>query len=369
MENLCSLLNTDGTKVLITGDSLSYNRYSFDPIFRLESSFCYPGMPSWSTLVLEAIYQNDPFYKFGNDIIINRCKSVVNVLPDCDEPMCMLLRSCTAIIENEEILGFTYSCSTNKIVLYLQKRPDEHSCFFDIYIDGKPCAYNVSTVGDPEKYHGWERFMVVLNVAGDHEHVVQFQNIKCTDTAYITIAGVGSRVVEVYHSGIGSRTVSFFVENFEERVSKYKPDIFIFSTGANDQVLLSQKQFKDGLQKLTDMILECSPDCKMLFIAPGRSSRYDLPDSNDPADIIGKAGNDRFAYLSQYNRILSEHAEKIGADCIDMFKLFENIPVSEWRFDNIHMTKYGNTILAKQVIHTLMPNGYYVEELIDANRR
>jgi len=369
MEDLCSLLNKNGTRVLITGDSLSYNRYDFDPNFRTESSFCYPGMPSWSTLVLEAIYQNDPYYKFGNDISINGCKSVTNILPDCDEPMCMLLHSRTAIIKSREMLSFTYSCPTDKIVLYLQKRPDAHGCLFDIYIDGKPSACNVSTVGNPERYHGWERFMVILNVTGDHEHIIEFQNIRCTGTAYITLAGVGSRGVEVYHSGIGSRTVSYFTENFEERIGKYKPDIFIFPIGANDQMLLSHSQFKNGLQELTDMILECSSNCKMIFIAPGRGLHYEVPDSSDPTDIVGKLGTERFAYFSQYNKILNEHAEKIGAVCIDMLTLFKDIPIPEWRFDNIHLTKYGNTILAKEMIHILMPNGYYVEELIDANRK
>ena len=323
MEKFSSLLSTNGTKVLITGDSLSYNYYDFDPVHKKEASNCYSGMPSWSTLTFEAIYQNDPSYKFGNDISINGCKSLTNMLPNCDEPMCMLLRSRTAIID----------------------------------------------IGEPGRYQGWERFMIVLNVTGSHTHFIQFQNIKCVGKAYITLAGVGSRGVEVYHSGIGSTTVSYFVENFEVRINKYKPDIFIFSIGSNDRALLSPKQFKDNLQKLTNMILECSPDCKFLFIAPGRSLSYDKPGPNDPVDIAGKVGKERSTYLSQYNNIINQHAKKTGAACIDMLTLFNEIPISKWRFENTHLTKYGNTILAKQVIRTLMPNGYYIEELIDADRK
>lgn len=368
MENIYELLNKNGTKVLISGDSLSYNRYDFDPKFRVEASLCYPGMASWSTLVLEAIYQNDPYYIFGDSIAINGCEST-NMLPECEEPMCMLYRSLTAITENGGSLSFNCSCSTDRIVLYLQKRPDTYSCLFDIYVDGRPAASDVSTFGSPEWYHGWERFMIILAVAGTCEHIVEFRNIRCTGTAYITLTGVGSRDVEVYHSGIGNRTVSFFIENFEERIGRYKPDIFIFSIGANDQAYLSQEQFETGLQNLTDMILKCSPKCKIIYIAPGRGQQYDEPDKSYPADIAEKDATGRIAYFSSYNEILNEHAEKTGAICIDMFRLFENIPIPEWRFDNIHLTKHGNTILAKQVIHTLMPNGYYSEELIDANRQ
>lgn len=368
MDNYSSLLNRNGTKVLISGDSLSYNRYDFDPIPRTEAVFCYPGMPSWSTLVLEAIYQNDAFYKFGKDITIEGCKSIINTLPDCDEPMCRLIYSRTAVVENGERLGISCSLPTGTIVLYLQKRPDLHSCLFDIYVDGEPVESDVSTLGNPGRHQGWERFQIILSLTGINEHKIEFRNIRCSGTAFITLAGVGSRYVEVYNSGIGNRTVTYFLENFEERIGRYKPDIFIFSIGANDQIRLSHKQFENGLRKLNDMILQSSPKCKTVFIVPGRGQHYDEPVQYDPADAADKAGSERFDYYIKYNEILHKHAEKIGADCIDMFRVFENTPIPVWRYDNIHLTKYGNTVLAKQVIHTLIPDGFYDEKLIDASR-
>lgn len=368
MENYSSLLNKNGTKVLISGDSLSYNRYDFDPVPRTEAVLCYPGMPSWSTLVLEAIYQNDPCYKFGKDITITGCKSVMDTLPHCDEPMCRLIYSRTAAAENGEGLGFRYSCPTDAIVLYLQKRPDSHSCIFDIYVDGALAERNVNTRGNPEKHQGWERFPVILPVKEACEHNIEFRNIKCGGTTFITLAGIGSRYVDVYNSGIGNRTVTFFIENFEERIGKYSPDIFIFSIGANDQIRLSYEQFEDGLQKLSDMILESSPHCKTVFIAPGRGQHYDEPVPYDPANIADRTASERFDRYIKYSEILHKHAERTSAECIDMFKLFENTPASLWRYDNIHLTKYGNTVLAKQVIHTLMPDGCYAEKLIDASR-
>lgn len=368
MENYSSLLNKNGTKVLISGDSLSYNRYDFDPVPRTEAVLCYPGMPSWSTLVLEAIYQNDPFYKFGKDIAITGCKSVINTLPDCDEPMCRLIYSRTAAVENGESLGFRYSCPADTIVLYLQKRPDSHSCLFDIYVDGAPVVSHVNTLGNPERYQGWEQFPIILSVTGACEHNIEFRNIQCGGTAFITLAGIGSRYVDVYNSGIGNRTVTYFIENFEERIGRYTPDIFIFSIGANDQIRLSCEQFENGLQKLTGMILATSPGCKIVYIVPGRGQHFDEHVEYDPADVACKCGKERFDYYIKYYEILYKHAEKIGADCIDVFRLFENTPIPVWRYDNIHLTKYGNTVLAKQMIHTLMPNGYYDEKLIDASR-
>lgn len=376
MEKYSSLLNRNGTKVLISGDSLSYNRYDFDPVPRTEAVFCYPGMPSWSTLVLETIYQNDPFYKFGKDIAITGCKSVINTLPDCDEPMCRLINSCTAAVENGESLGFRYSCTagyscpTGTIALYLQKRPDSHSCLFDIYLDGTLAKSNVNTLGNPERHQGWERFTIVLpvNMTGIYEHNIEFRNIRCSGTAFITLAGVGSRYVQVYNSGIGNRTVTYFIENFEERIGRYTPDIFIFSIGANDQIRLSCEQFKNGLQKLTGMILGTSPGCKIMYIVPGRGQHFDEHVEYAPADVACKCGKERYDYYFKYNEILHRHAEKTGADCIDTFRLFENTPIHLWRYDNIHLTKYGNTVLAKQVIHALMPDGYYDEKLIDASR-
>ena len=38
---------SDGARIVVTGDSLSYNRYDYDPVHRLNAFDCFPDMGSW----------------------------------------------------------------------------------------------------------------------------------------------------------------------------------------------------------------------------------------------------------------------------------------------------------------------------------
>lgn len=41
----------DGVKLVITRDSLSYNRYDYDENFHINAYDCYPDMGSWSFML------------------------------------------------------------------------------------------------------------------------------------------------------------------------------------------------------------------------------------------------------------------------------------------------------------------------------
>ncbi len=57
-----------GAQILISGDSLSYNRYSYDPDARGEACQCGAGMGSWSFALRDRLMTLDPAFVYGDEI-------------------------------------------------------------------------------------------------------------------------------------------------------------------------------------------------------------------------------------------------------------------------------------------------------------
>ena len=82
-----SIFNKTDVKILITGDSLSYNRYDYDEKPRLSGdAFSYgAGLGSWSFKLRDRVYFADPQFKFGSEIEFN-CKSILGLDNTCETP-------------------------------------------------------------------------------------------------------------------------------------------------------------------------------------------------------------------------------------------------------------------------------------------
>lgn len=199
--DLFQLLSKDGINIVITGDSLAYNRYDFDAEPRTNSYDCYPGMPSWSFMIRDAIHQNDKWYTFGDELeykgrtwvkgnayeLANKASELsdnISRLSNAVKYSCLNHgKTATLFVENpEQICSFVYKHSnkiTNKAVLYMQKRPDRFACNFDIYVDGKLALSRVCTDGKGSRFQGWEPFEIEIPVPGDGKpHEISFQNIR-----------------------------------------------------------------------------------------------------------------------------------------------------------------------------------------------
>jgi hypothetical protein len=146
-----NILNKNNANVVITGDSLAVNHYGFDTEFRLNAFDCYPGILSWSFMVRDAIYQNEKWYVFGDEICFIGCNAVKGGALLIDETgignknnkyRCLNHgKVSTLIIDNSnQVVEFSFShenTDSGTATLYLQKRPDIYACTFDIYLDGE----------------------------------------------------------------------------------------------------------------------------------------------------------------------------------------------------------------------------------------
>lgn len=355
-EEIKKLLVKHGTQVVITGDSLSYNRYDFDPEPRTNAYDCLPGIESWSFLLRDAIHRHDPWFQHGDEfqLICRDARTMIQIsqLPAYVFPY--QNRAISAVVENgEEELSFLLAAGNDdrpameQAVLYLGSVPHGHGAQFDIYADGQ-YQTTVDNGGAGKKFQGYEPFTVVLPLAATQDvHRIVLKNwrpspsLETTESSgpYVChLLASGSCRVDVHLTGQGSRTADWLLENLTDRVTFCHPNVVVLIVGANDRVYRTTEQFEQDLNRLIAEIRAASPDVQLLFLSP--------PYAGD--DGSGEA-------YDRYHQILQEVTQQQKCLFMDLVAFFAKVPIAEWRYDDVHFTKYGNRLLADALIKLLLP--------------
>lgn len=342
-----SIISKNDARIVITGDSLSYNRYSYDDTPRTNAFNCGVGLPSWSFRLRDYFITLDKQFTYGDEIDFS-CKSVLGIDNDSEVPNTAMFDGRIKTLYPSDDVSFSVNVKSDKIVLYLQERLDS-ACTFDIEVDGTLALQNVCTEGKAEYFAGYALRPIVIPCSPEKDvHDIAFTNIKGT-APKITIAGIGAKDIRVNLTGKGSMTTTFFLENFEERIGKYHPDLLIITLGANDRIYDAPAVLSKHLSELFAKVFENSPECKILFLIPPASHHPDFPIKDFP-------GYTSLDTIEVYDRVTQETCDEEGKgqiETLSIHKLFEGLKVEDWRFDNIHLNKYGNNALFDAIINKL----------------
>lgn len=351
--NYSEILNKDGAKILITGDSLSFNHYGYDPPIRNNNdAFDYGvGMQSWSFALRDRLYFEDENFIFGNKLNFN-CKAVRGIDNDCKIPYTAAFGGKVMTLYPEKEVAFEVPFCSEQIVLYLQNRID-NPCVFDISVDDKVILTDVDTMGNEGFFAGYGLNVLPLPCDKKPSHTVKFVNIRGKNPK-ITVAAVGSVYREITLNGRGGEKTGFFIENFEERIGKYNPDLIVLSLTANDRIAIAPEVVRQKLLQLFGLIFDRCTNAKILFLTP--------PNTHDPMDD-GKdmAGFSSLITAETYNRAVERVCANLGdegyndfglksgakhnIEVMRMSSLFDDNDVSSWRIDNVHLNPNGNQIL------------------------
>lgn len=348
------LLQQDGAKIVITGDSMSFNRYDFDPVHRVNAYDCLPGIASWSFLLRDAIHRNDPSFLHGDEVIVHKCMEdtvlAVSAMPVYTFPFDN--RALTArIFHPDEELIFTTKPGyiTEQIILYLGSVPQNTAARFDIYVDGE-YRLTVDNNGDGQPFQGYNPLQIKLPVAAGAEHEIRLTHwqqsaaIPCgTQERTFHLLGIGSRQTEIHLTGQGARTAEWMLEHLHERITFCTPDLVVLIIGANDRAYRTVEQFASELDAVLSGIRQANNRCHIILISPPSAVNESDPETDDiPYTSERKA--------QQYNEVLRSCAVRYQCLFVDLLRFFADIPMQVWRFDNIHFTKKGNSMLAEAMI-------------------
>lgn len=343
------ILSKDGARILITGDSLAYNRYSYDRTPRENAFDCGVGMGSWSFALRDRILTSDPYFVYGDELQFS-CKAVRGIDHLLEIPYTAMFEGRVQTLHPIGAVSFCVSVQNNQVVLYLQRRADSE-CTFDIYMDGNIAASDVCTKGDPKEFAGYGLYPVVLPCSKNRsEHYITLANIR-GNAPKITIAGAGSKHIDFFLSGKGNQCTRYFVENFEERIGKYAPELVLLSLTANDRGRISAQEMQADLQELFTILFSRFPKCKVLFLLPPSAHNPAEPDSCvSPYTSLIVAET----YCCTAEKVCRDFSRKgFDLETLCIASLFADMDVSAWRYDNIHMNQRGNSILLEAVADRL----------------
>ncbi len=327
VRNLSYLLKQD-CSVVITGDSLAYNRYDFVEESRMNAWDCPFSMKSWSFLL--------------RDYLISHSLGWISARKlEFESPH---LSTTLFKKQNERVpYSFQLPLEDQGIVL----NPLENS---NIKIKG--CLENICFVTHPTKGALFDLAGQKINLTGTEELFggLYYKWIKgqsgiienVQKGSLIQLAGTAKTKTEVFLTGSGSKTAEWLLENSHERITKFNPNICIMIIGANNRRMNDPKSFKVALYELIKKLKD--EKCEILLISPPHSSTSDPQWSNDHIYQSDKA------VTKPILDILRKAALKFNLPYIDLFEFFKGVPNDKWRFDNTHFTKEGNLMLFEAIV-------------------
>jgi lysophospholipase L1-like esterase len=360
-------------KVIVgTGDSLSFNSSTFGAFG--EASECDPGILSWSFLVKDAIHRNDAWFTDAEKImyrfIKNDTTTYYNNANIYKMPFNGKMLNVIPVQNDEEfVITYKHKNPNNKTIIYMSHNPLNNCCSFDVYVDGV-FAKNVDNDGTGKNNNGYEMLAIELDIAGDnvlHEikltNFIQTASVPATTGALMQlfISGIGTKYTPVYLTGVGGQTSTWLLTNITERILQYNPDFVMITITANDLWQdISVETSETNLRSICAQIRAQNQDCQIMLMTSTSQK-----DPADPDTEHGSYAPD--SMIRPYNEAMFKVALEFGCYYIDLIDLFEHIPISEYRHDNVHLTHYGNTIVARNVLNTIMGGSLHDKKMVDSD--
>lgn len=312
-----SYLLEEDCSVVITGDSLAYNRYDFVDEPRMNAHDCPLGMESWSFLLRDFLIRSSKGWKPAVCLSISGDFEKIPYIEGLP-------------FENEGVVLEGKGCSGIEI-----KGCPEYLYFITDSEKGASCTISgeqVSFKGDDGKFEG---YTLVVHKCPDGK----IENISM-DSHIILIGGADVNI-SVQLTGSGSKTAEWMLENIDERIMQYKPNLCIMIIGANNRRMKNPESFRDAMEKIIDNLR--TKETSLILLSPphsfstdpgeGKDNRY-LPDESITKPILD---------------VLKNLSLKYDLTHMDLFELFSGIKSSRWRFDNTHFTRYGNHVLFEEI--------------------
>ncbi len=331
--------------LVITGDSLSYNRYDYLDEPRTNAWDCPNGMGSWSFRLRNLFLSSANGFKYADELVFNE-EAISGIGEEFDPMDSVFGERVRTVIPKDGKIRFMTQSDNGTIVLYLQKRPKNY-CRFHISVDGIRHSEKIDTFGNNSFYRGWEVLSVELACdKNQKQHEIILSEFEyADDKPMVTIAGVSVEPRHAVVTGQGCRTAKFINFHFEERIAAFSPDALVLIFGGNDILYYSPEEYRQNLEIFFKKMKTRFPKCKLITVTIPPSALY----SGLANGVKYSTQQEWDENADKYNKAMIELSRKYGAQTVITEELFSGIPIEKWRFDDVHMTRFGNDLLYKKV--------------------
>ncbi len=314
-------------KIMVFGDSVSFNAYDYEMVYRQNSTDCYPDIGSWSFKLRDMAISESAGFIYGADL----CHPHIHA-----ENSIFGRRAFSGV----KGASFFYPARTDSITLYLQKH--QFGGKYTITTDNGASSVQVDFAGTDSVYYARDWFSVTLPVDAD----ITVHNIVFEGEGAYTVLGASCEAVDFIISGSGSKRVSFFQENYDEFIAKHDFDTLIIFMGGNDIKVTPHDEFRKNYTELLQRIKEDKKPGKIVMMTPTSMENTEEPSSDEGRYTSRKTAR-------EYLDIIEEIASEQGAVFFDTWKVFDKYPIAVWRYDSVHMSRFGNFVLFDEIKHLI----------------
>lgn len=357
--DLSWLITKDGNNVVITGDSISFNRYDFTAAPATNDAYaCLPGLMSWSFMLRDFIHRSDPWFVHAD--CLDYISALGGSISSFDNATAYSIPfngryvavSGTGSTSTVEFMFETQNEQTNKVTLYCTNNTSGDDGKVDVYYSFYPYTATTLagtiTTGGRTNYQGLEPFTfdVAYGAPSDYPVKIIFTNFRNNDgtapgsARRLFLNAAGTKKTNVYLTGHGGWQASELYADFTNRIGQYNPDLLVMIVGANDRFYATKEAYATNLINIINATKALKPYCKIIILSGPRASNAGY-------------GIDEVLNGSTMREFL-EHAKAavLNADALwfDTYSLTSGIDPAVWRYDNTHLTKRGNKILFDALI-------------------
>lgn len=332
--------------VVVTGDSLSFNAFQFDstaPLLPADYAYKNPyGLASWGHMIRDTLYASGKRFLLSDSLSFKVSEGVTtykNVNGPYSAPFNGRLR--TFMVPNKDCSITIEGVGGNKagtarLMFFTGASDFANIAQFDIYSDGV-YRRSVNLKGDDGFYRG--RYQ--LNIDGIPVSAggsVVLKNIVPVGggatPAAVQFIGSSLSASSIYMTGHGGWTSRQVLEDFDNMVGQYKPDLVFYQIGANDMALsVPLDTFKVNIESFIQQVRALKPNSKIVIVSATPSLYH--PDESE--------------FVNGYLNVIRQVVEQCNCQFIDLYKLLSNEKPKKWRYDDVHATMMGGKMIFDEV--------------------
>lgn len=310
-------------KVVITGDSLSFNAFGYPsgwPVsgsgYATDNPF---GLSSWAHLLRDVMAFASPAFTPASELVMATDAKVSYVVFSNAHKYGLNQRPILLDFTNNlsGVAKIKHPYSGNKSLVF-SYAPAADAVSFKV--DG--VSYNNKSPDG--KYQGGGYFFV--NCKSDAV-ISDVSPLSGSGNAILPFYGAHQREVSVpYLTGKGGYTSGQILGEINSLVSDYDPDCIIYIIGANDLALSDPSEFNLNVREFVSLSKSKNPSCEILLISQ--------PPSDTGRDVI------------PFVKVLSDISREVkGVSFIDLYHSLIDLSPSFYRYDNIHFNKNGDDLV------------------------
>lgn len=351
--DISNIMTQDGVMIVGTGDSLLANAIDFGPGTDVAgNAYDNPqGMMSWAFMMRDACYASDPFFVSSDDLVISGTVAGFNQAPEYLFPFNNRYKQFLA--GEGDVVGIGVQNVPRRIyttvtLLFATSMLGNACGNVDVYVDD---VFNktINLDGSTRQYNGTE--MVSVPVPNGRISLRNFKNPDGTAPATPVgafILGITHRNVTVKMTGHGGWTSKNILDDFDQRIGQYAPDVLFMVIGANDmnsQTPGEQQTPDEYYANVTEIVARAralKPLCEVVLMSAPPAA---IAGAESKTSIVPWANQPVYAWLKKLQQV----AVECNGFYLDLYDLLGPMPPEQYRYDAIHFNKSGNNIVYRAV--------------------